>query len=1437
MFSSEQDDINKDTTDLSGFDLDSQGIDRSTRNGFIEAAAAAAALAAFNVALNSTLDSFENAIERESLAAQNMVERVNIFTDLGILTDEESVEALVAAESWAFELIIKVKHTKPHLEKIHDKLNEFFENATDNVESILREGLSQQREDAKTAKKAAEKQVKDIQEQLDSNRIQEELIKKDSELHPERKAGNDRRLKTLEEMDRKNVNDIVHADKAVKDAAGLEKAAQDAFDASKLKKAGDVLNTILKHTVVDIKKQWDNIKNLSKRFKTAGDIMIKGYTRYFARFAQGAEMKSDIYLAHALGFADSAALNESREFKKSLERALAIEDKVEMEKALTRFLTPSSRLIITSQAEFKAVMEEERFFPFTKFFNYIGIAVKDVARVPLYAGLRALEATVGREIASGLAVIFDSIIGISIDLIDFALGPVVLVIVLFGYTVIDLVKDGCTWKFVDDFLSHFYLSLESVGGIGLKLKEYKDDTTLVSKAKSHQLTLMEFDSKELAMVLDFWGNEYIKLSKADGFNYPAYVPLTRFQGIQKIPGKYINLKDSQHPYDTDAEIEECKHLEALVDMNAQGSDDFKSKSLLETWLPRKHGYVRNLRYFPVYENTMQWPDTHKGIAVQQGGNFSKNDIDDTIVKCFMLWVDAGTHGPIYNTSKNKENQRTAIADNKADLAQWLDPKVTSPLAWNELKVWVRSLRGKKGIMLSDMIRLAPELWLKEWDTDLDVKDRTFFPKELHSGKHMTDIGYKELRNTTGRYTYRPRDRKFLEEAIAGKLMVIKGYSFPYAPYPSTAKEIYSFGGFGTNDAGFYAYYRTTTPAERKVYAGILKNGTDWKAEFEKKSQESAAEWRDHIKRKIWKDYVQSEKPTRTKWSYISRHRNFFIEQLQYVCNAMAGKQRTQEWIKFMKLKAGSHIPLQMSGVHRVNFMGMFAALAYPGKVSVDAKFLADIKKKFKGILKNDLVTTYRQWKNWNWAKSIEDVIISKKSVHDYPIMFGDLAARCFVLKDPCVLVIAVKGSTDVSDWTINLDFSTGHFVKVNHDKSKNTVDLESEPNDSKKKPSQLVNDPNMMTVHRGFLRAAKALAPGIKELMGKYFKDPAFDIQNIFITGHSLGGAIASLLPFMLPRLPMKHSAEVKLGSFKNPNVYMFGCPAVGDERYGKQFNTWAGESAQVWIDGDIIVSLPPFLLPDAKQSKSSFDTAIRSIETIGASGFGLAGLLWAIHEVVNVGNLPTQFDLSKLFNKMKSFDRDKLLNLVSDVFKAANDHRAVRAGSVFMRLDGLTDYEFNETMYDTGNSDSLFHVIATNPHAADFLAKNHKIENIVGLLKEVAGQHPELFDINSDKIPSWADGGDINPDDPDNPGKDKKVTKEIADELMNGTARIIGYGKSKHWHKPWSIIPNSDVGQETFVFMSDKTQEIISGLSHQKSVKRRKVDKADHTYRGHDYM
>ena len=203
----------------------------------------------------------------------------------------------------------------------------------------------------------------------------------------------------------------------------------------------------------------------------------------------------------------------------------------------------------------------------------------------------------------------------------------------------------------------------------------------------------------------------------------------------------------------------------------------------------------------------------------------------------------------------------------------------------------------------------------------------------------------------------------------------------------------------------------------------------------------------------------------------------------------------------------------------------------------------------------------------------------------------------------------------------------------------------------------------------------------------------------------------------------------------------------------------------------------------------------------------------------------------------MKKFDKDKLLNVVDEVFKAANNNRALRAGSVFMRLDGLSSLDFNETMYDTGNSISLFHVIATKPNVKQFLLKKHKIENIVGLLKDVAGAHPDLFDINSDEIPSWADGGNISPDNPDDPKHDKKVTTEIADELKNGTARIIGYGKSKHRHRPWSIVPNSDVDIESGVWMSDKTQDVISGLTHQRSVKRRKMDRHDHTYRGGDYL
>jgi hypothetical protein len=622
----------------------------------------------------------------------------------------------------------------------------------------------------------------------------------------------------------------------------------------------------------------------------------------------------------------------------------------------------------------------------------------------------------------------------------------------------------------------------------------------------------------------------------------------------------------------------------------------------------------------------------------------------------------------------------------------------------------------------------------------------------------------------------------------------------------------------------------------------MQAGLDWKQRIESKSETVKEEWQQEALRVVWQDYLRVEKPRRTVWSYVSKYRNAFIEELMYVVNYMAGKDRIDAWKNYLQQIAGSHIPLHMNSEHRVTFMGMFAALAYPNDPVKDAKFISELEKRFGKLKENDLVTTSPGWAKWIWTRGIKtvEVVTEPKGTFDFPIMFGDLNVRMFVLDKPRVMVIAIKGTTLATDWLIDADFSTGHFATVKADRHKNSVEIHSEPKGSTKKGSELTGNPEMMTVHRGFLRAAEALKPGVEKLMRQYMHKYD-DITDVFITGHSLGAAITQLMCMMIPRLVVKGKRTPLQGNgrapsqLKNPNCYMFSSPAVGDERFLRHFDTWSGESAQVWIDGDAIVSVPPFLLPDREQSEVAFQSAKDSLRTLSGKGSAFNGALYAIHLMFKHTRLPPQVDIPALWRDFNTFDKKRFTALIEEIASAANENRALRAGQVYMRLDGIKGHGFTEAAYDMGNSTSVYYALFNTPDLVGHFLALHKLENTVGLMSLVAKEHPDLFDIDAEDIPSWADGGTIDPDDPSNP-HGHRVPKRIADQLKDGTAHIVGYGKSAHYHKPWTMVPKEDVVEESGVWMADDS-EIISGLEHTRSVKRRKVDKSDHTYRGEGYL
>ena len=97
------------------------------------------------------------------------------------------------------------------------------------------------------------------------------------------------------------------------------------------------------------------------------------------------------------------------------------------------------------------------------------------------------------------------------------------------------------------------------------------------------------------------------------------------------------------------------------------------------------------------------------------------------------------------------------------------------------------------------------------------------------------------------------------------------------------------------------------------------------------------------------------------------------------------------------------------------------------------------------------------------------------------------------------------------------------------------------------------------TVHIGFVRALDAVWAGVESTVRKH----AAAGKKLWITGHSLGGALAVL-------------AACRLSDLR-PGVYTFGQPRVGDEAFADTYQSRIGERYFRFInDRDIVARVPP---------------------------------------------------------------------------------------------------------------------------------------------------------------------------------------------------------------------------------------------------------------------
>ena len=111
--------------------------------------------------------------------------------------------------------------------------------------------------------------------------------------------------------------------------------------------------------------------------------------------------------------------------------------------------------------------------------------------------------------------------------------------------------------------------------------------------------------------------------------------------------------------------------------------------------------------------------------------------------------------------------------------------------------------------------------------------------------------------------------------------------------------------------------------------------------------------------------------------------------------------------------------------------------------------------------------------------------------------------------------------------------------------------------------------PHAGTVHRGFAAAFTSVAPLLYATLNTLFppKDGGGGYQRLFVTGHSLGGALATLAA----RGIAAHCPGVPAVT-----VYTFGSPMVGSDAFGVDYDASIPDTYRCVNDQDLVACLPP---------------------------------------------------------------------------------------------------------------------------------------------------------------------------------------------------------------------------------------------------------------------
>ena len=198
------------------------------------------------------------------------------------------------------------------------------------------------------------------------------------------------------------------------------------------------------------------------------------------------------------------------------------------------------------------------------------------------------------------------------------------------------------------------------------------------------------------------------------------------------------------------------------------------------------------------------------------------------------------------------------------------------------------------------------------------------------------------------------------------------------------------------------------------------------------------------------------------------------------------------------------------------------------------------------IITKENITRYDYDISLFLAKASKISYLSEQEIKDYYqiqnndefIFFNnnDTNTQGYCVSDKNTIIIVFRGTNNIEDWINNGKLKQEYYLSHNHDNIK---------------------------LHCGFNNAIDGIIAQILTFIySKYNKK----VKHILITGHSLGGALSSILSF---RLKKSHGISPRL-------IYTFGQPRVGNIEFAKDYDNLLGNNTyRIINENDFIPKLP----------------------------------------------------------------------------------------------------------------------------------------------------------------------------------------------------------------------------------------------------------------------